>query len=153
MSGAQRWAREVEAWCFDGDDDGVARWIAGLSGGNWWLGTGGLVWRAGDPAPMVLLPGCWLVWDGGDFAVWQDEDFRAAFCRTGGDGSGYTVEQTADYYRGRVLRLTDRVTDPGYRRSVRDVVLLESLAEFLRRVRDRDLDVFAPGGGGEGGAR
>ena len=57
--------------------------------------------------------------------------------------SEYTVEQTALYYQMKLARLREDMIETDYRRRLRDVVMLESAAEFLRRIADRDTGIFA----------
>lgn len=57
--------------------------------------------------------------------------------------SEYTVQQTAAYYGSRLGALKARIAEPDYKRSVRDLVLLDSAVAFLDRVARDDLDIFA----------
>lgn len=57
--------------------------------------------------------------------------------------SEYTLQQTAAYYRDRLIWLRDRISSSDYQPSVRDLVLLDSARSFLDRVARDDLDIFA----------
>ena len=60
-----------------------------------------------------------------------------------GQRSEHTVRETAAYFARRVQRIGDRISDRDYRRSLVDVVALESVQGFLDRIARDDLDVYA----------
>lgn len=57
--------------------------------------------------------------------------------------SEHTVRETAAYFARQVQRIGDRISDRDYRRSLVDVVALESVQGFLDRIARDDLDVYA----------
>lgn len=57
--------------------------------------------------------------------------------------SEFTMQETAHYYMHRMRRLRDRISQPDYRRSLPDVMSLDSVTAFLDRVARDDLGVFA----------
>ena len=60
-----------------------------------------------------------------------------------GPRSEHTVRETAAYFARQVKRIGDRISDRDYRRSLVDVVALESVQGFLDRIARDDLDVYA----------